>query len=285
MNRGERWLGLQSVLDESNHSSALPHATNIMLFPSSGGVGVTTIVASLGRVLSSNKATVGIIENSSQSLVPLHFGARGSRTGCSTFHVSRTSTAAPVHLITPRSFHEGALTVLGTTASRSDSEEWVNEGLEQIGSECDYLMIDTWQNMSFDLIARFATRSICLVPLLPDVRSTLRVRPILDVFQNLSAKTGAHLEPVFLLSKFDHNVTLHTDLRKWLGDQLKSRLSPIVIRRSDEFSEALAEGETIIDYAPNSGASEDFYRLAEWLQGHAQSLDTPTFTRGMATGD
>lgn len=285
MNRGERWLGLQAALDESTPSHNALHATNVMLFPSSGGVGVTTILASLGRVLSSNKDTVGIIENSSQSLIPMHFGARGSRTGCSTFHVTRGANAAPVHLLTPRSFGDSALTVLGTAASRSESEEWVTEGLDQIGSECDYLMIDTWQNMSFDLIARFAAKSVCLVPLLPDVRSTLRVRPILDVFQNLSHKTGSHLEPVFLLTKFDHNVSLHNDLRKWLGDQLKSRLSPIVIRRSDEFSEALAEGETIVDYAPNSGAAEDFYRLAEWLQGHAQSLDTPTFTRGMATGD
>jgi cellulose biosynthesis protein BcsQ len=111
------------------------------------------------------------------------------------------------------------------------------------------------------------------------------VRPILDIFHNLSLKTGSRIEPQFILTKFDHNVSLHTDLRKWLSDELKSLLLPIVIRRSDEVSEALAEGETIVDYAPNSGVSEDFHRLAEWVQTRSQSTESATYPRSAATGD
>lgn len=287
MNRGERWQGLQAALDDANLpvNASSHQTTNILLFPSSGGVGITTIAATLGRILSANKSPVGIVENSHQSLVPMHFGAKAARTGCSTFFVSRGTNAAPVHLITPKPLHDSALPLLGTTAGHSNTEEWVTDGLGLIGHECEYLMVDTWANMSFELLSTFANKSICIVPLLPDVRSTLRVRPILDVFQNLSLKTGSRLEPLFVLSKFDHNVSLHTDLRKWLGDQLKSRLLPIVIRRSDEVSEALAEGETIVDYAPNSGVAEDFHRLAEWLQTRSHSTDTATYPRSVAAGD
>jgi cellulose synthase operon protein YhjQ len=288
MNRGERWQGLQSALDEANlqsSSAQLHQTTNILLFPSSGGVGITTMAATLARILSSHKSPVGILENSNQSLIPMHFGAKRARTGSSTFFVSRGTNAAPVHLITPKAQQEGMIPFFGSTASPSNTEEWVSDGLNEVSEECEYLMVDIWANMSMNLLTRLASKSICIIPLLPEVRSTLRVRPILELFHNLSLKIGSRIEPQFILTKFDHNVSLHTDLRKWLGDELKSRLLPIVIRRSDEVSEALAEGETIVDYAPNSGVSEDFHRLAEWLQTRSQSTESTTYTRSAATGD
>lgn len=288
MNRGERWQGLQSALDEANlqsSSAQLHQTTNILLFPSSGGVGITTMAATLARILSSHKSPVGILENSNQSLIPMHFGAKRARTGSSTFFVSRGTNAAPVHLITPKAQQEGMIPFFGSTASPSNTEEWVSDGLNEVSEECEYLMVDIWANMSMNLLTRLASKSICIIPLLPEVRSTLRVRPILELFHNLSLKIGSRIEPQFILTKFDHNVSLHTDLRKWLGDELKSRLLPIVIRRSDEVSEALAECETIVDYAPNSGVSEDFHRLAEWLQTRSQSTESTTYTRSAATGD
>ncbi len=288
MNRGARWQGLQSALDEANlqdSSSQLHQTTNILLFPSSGGVGNTTIAATVARILSSHKSPVGIVENSNQSLIPMHFGAKRARTGCSTFFVSRGTNSAPVHLITPKAHQEGMIPFFGSTAGHSNTEEWVSDGLNEVSDECEYLMVDIWANMSMNLLTRLSGKSICLIPLLPEVRSTLRVRPILDVFHNLSLKTGLRIEPQFILTKFDHNVSLHTDLRKWLGDELKSRLLPIVIRRSDEVSEALAEGQTIVDYAPNSGVSEDFHRLAEWVQTRSESTESAAYPRSAATGD
>lgn len=288
VNRGERWLGLQRALNEADihaNSASSHQATNVLLFPSSGGVGVTTIAATLSRILSVHQSTVGIIENSNQSLIPMHFGARAARTGCSTFFFSRGTQSAPVHLLTPKPDQEGIVPLLGRATNDNGSEEWVTDGMNLIGKECEYMMVDIWTNMSIDLLARLVQKSICIVPLLPDVRSTLRVRPILDTFQHLSMKTGTRIEPFFILSKFDHNFSLHTDLRKWLEDQLKSRLIPNVLRWSDEISEALAEGEPIIDYAPNSGITEDFYRLAEWVQSRAQSMESASYSRSAAAGD
>lgn len=287
-NRGERWLGLQAALDESSaiESGTVPHQTsNLLLFPSSGGVGVTTLAATLSRVYSGQRSSVGIIENSYQSLIPMHFGAKGSRSGCTTFVVSRSCGSAPLHLISPKSNPESLISYAGTLGRHSESEDWVEDGLKLVGNECDYLMVDTWAGMSIGLLSRMARNSCCVVPILPDVRSTLRIRPILEVFQNLSTQTGYRMEPHFLLTKFDHNISLHTDLRKWLGDQLKSRLMPVVLRRGDEVSEALAEGETIIDYAPNSGLTEDFQRLAEWLKARFHSSEVTAHHRAAVAGD
>ena len=54
-----------------------------------------------------------------------------------------------------------------------------------------------------------------------------------------------------------------------LQQQLGDRLLPLVLRRSSAVSEALAEGTTVIDYAPGSAAAEDYMHLAGWLRGFA----------------
>ena len=56
-----------------------------------------------------------------------------------------------------------------------------------------------------------------------------------------------------------------------LQQQLGDRLLPFVLRRSSAVSEALAEGMTVIDYAPGSAVAEDYWNLAGWLR----SLSAP----------
>jgi cellulose biosynthesis protein BcsQ len=54
-----------------------------------------------------------------------------------------------------------------------------------------------------------------------------------------------------------------------LRQQLGERLLPFVIRRAAGVSEALAEGMTIVDYDPDSSATQDFIGLANWIRATA----------------
>ena len=49
--------------------------------------------------------------------------------------------------------------------------------------------------------------------------------------------------------------------------RLGGRLSPVAIRRSEDVEAALAEGTTVLDYAPDTEVAEDFQTLAEWIAG------------------
>jgi cellulose synthase operon protein YhjQ len=275
LNRGDRWLGLQAVLEDSTAQVPSPASQptgNILLFPSAGGVGATTIAATLARVLHGPQTSVGVVDNSSHSLIPMHFGARGTRSGCSSFYFQKTGGASPVHLITPKS-----TPTLLERNSDPESEAWVKEGFDQIQGSCDYLLVDIWGGISLDLLTRLSRNSVCLVPLVPDVSSTIRLRPILDTFEQISAQCNRRVEPYFLLTKFDESISLHADLRRWLGEQLKGRLLPFVIRRSDDAAAALAEGETVVDYAPASGMAADFQHLGEWVKTRFHAAESIRF--------
>ena len=58
-------------------------------------------------------------------------------------------------------------------------------------------------------------------------------------------------------------------MRQQLGD----RLLPFAIRRSPGVSEALAEGMTVMDYAPESPVAADYLNLVSWLR--TQSAPAP----------
>ncbi len=64
--------------------------------------------------------------------------------------------------------------------------------------------------------------------------------------------------PYYVLNQFDSSLPLHLDVREVLREQLGERLLPFALRRAPAVSEALAEGMTVMDYAPNSAVAETF---------------------------
>jgi cellulose biosynthesis protein BcsQ len=82
------------------------------------------------------------------------------------------------------------------------------------------------------------------------------------------------VHPYYVLNQFDHSLPLHLDVREVLREQLGDRLLPFALRRAPAMSEALAEGMTVMDYAPNSTVAEDYGSLAGWVK----SLSAPAST-------
>jgi cellulose synthase operon protein YhjQ len=108
-----------------------------------------------------------------------------------------------------------------------------------------------------------------LVPILPDISSVATVRSLEAFLFNPANQPGRDRQTgsaFYLLNQFDASSPLHLDVRETLQQQLGDRLLPLVLRRSTAVSEALAEGTTVIDYAPGSAVAEDYMHLAGWLR-------------------
>jgi cellulose synthase operon protein YhjQ len=105
-----------------------------------------------------------------------------------------------------------------------------------------------------------------LIPVAPDMNSVISLNAVEQFFKNQTDAAGRPVKVYYLLNQFDPAQPLHLDVREVLRQQLGDRLLPFVIRRSPAVSEALAEGMTVMDYAPNSPAAEDYLNLANWLR-------------------
>ena len=258
-----RWYALRSVFAPAQAAalrvSPETHPPVIAFFSLAGGVGKTCLAATLGRALAALGEHLLLTDTTVGGMLPFYFGSRESRPGAvRTFFppgpTLGAETDAPVQVPQP-------------SRPDSDREPWLTDLLNG-GRLANRILVDV-ATASQDVTARLRQlRPTILVPLLPDMSSVAS----LGQLEALS-ESG---ETLYLLNQFDAESPLHLDVRALLQQQLGDRLLPFVVRRSYAISEALAEGMTVIDYAPDSPVAEDYRVLASWLRSFAAASETCT---------
>lgn len=272
-----RWFALKGILGGDSvpqGDSAPASASNVpvlQVFSLSGGVGTTSLVATLGRALSARGERVLLVEATSLGSLPYFFGGSESRSRSPrTFRPPASSTDTPIRVATA-----SPEVPVGADAWQSSLPSEI-EGWARGASR---VIVDaaTRSAGTIRALARIAPR--VLVPLVPDVRSVLAVKAIDSFLQHESGEPDALPVVHYLLNQFDPGLPLHMEVRKILRDELGDRLLTFELQRTPAISEALAEGMTIIDYAPDSAAVGSFICLAKWLQEVLPSADGKSHDR------
>ncbi len=240
----------------------------LAVFSLAGGVGKTSLVATLGRALSWLGEKVLLTDTTSHGLLPFYFGASELRPGVvRTFSPPVGSTDAPIHLVS-------------YDVERDPVERRVQDGLVEelmrasVGTH--RILLDLNASSAWLLRKLAAASPMILVPLAPDMNSVISLQAIERFFHGLMDLEGRALQPFYVLNQFDASLPLHLDVREVLRRQLGDRLLPSVIRRSPVVSEALAEGMTVVDYAPEAAVAEDYVNIANWLR-----VVSPPATQGL----
>ncbi len=271
-----RWYALKGVFDHSVQEPTQEVARHterrvpmVTVFSLAGGVGKTSLVATLGRTLSSMGEKVLLTDTTSHGLLPFYFGASELRPGVvRTFSPPAGSADAPIYLVSYD---------VQQKDNDVDAQERLVEELTRNSNGMQRIILDLSPNASW--VARRMARlnSITLVPVAPDMNSVISLGPMEKYFAGLVDEEGKASQPYYLLNQFDASVPLHLDVREVMRRQLGDRLLPFVIRRSQSVSEALAEGMTVMDYAPDQAVAGDYMNLASWLR--TQSMPAPAGVR------
>jgi cellulose synthase operon protein YhjQ len=243
----------------------------VAVFSLAGGVGKTSVVATLGRALAALGERTLLVDTASFGLLPFFFGARDQRPGIlRTFSPPGSSSDAAVQLITIDPEGLGA---------ESPGQELLASEIARHARGANRVIIDlaTASGSTSRRIMRM--QPLVLVPVVPDMNSVVSVSSIDAFFQHNSSPPGKPIQPYYILNQFDASLPLNLDVREVLRAQLGDRLLPFVLRRAPAMSEALAEGMTVMDYAPNSSLAEDFNLLAGWVK--SQSSPASSTYRGV----
>jgi cellulose synthase operon protein YhjQ len=271
-----RWYALRGVFETQGAPQEAPapapgRAPVVALFSLAGGVGKTSMVATVGRALSSRGERVLLVDTAAYGLLPFFFGAHDQRPGqLRTFSPPGTSTDAPIQMVTvdpeglgPEGGNHEALCVEIGKHSRGVSRVIVD--------------LATASGATTRRVLKMAP--LVVVPMVPDMNSVVSVSSIDSFFQHNPNPSMKSAMPFYVLNQFDPALPLHLDIREVLREQLGDRLLPFVVRRSPAVSEALAEGMTVMDYAPSSTVAEDFGTLAGWVK--MQSAPASSSYRGV----
>ena len=262
---GTRWYALHSLFappEEISTPGLEDRPPMVAVFSLAGGVGKTCLVATLGRALAALGEHVLLADTAAYGPLPLYFGSREFKPGVvRTFSPPGGEHNAPVQVLTlePERY----------PGDGADEHDPLLGELGRDGRDASRILVDIGTASRQVTRRLLLLRPTILIPILPDISSVATVQA-LEAFlfnpanqPNRDRQTGAVF---YLLNQFDASSPLHLDVRETLQQQLGDRLLPLVLRRSSAVSEALAEGTTVIDYAPDSAVAEDYMHLAAWLR-------------------
>jgi cellulose synthase operon protein YhjQ len=261
-----RWYALKGVFEQPGQDQ--PEAAPIRqketrtpvlaVFSLAGGVGKTSLVATVGRALSSMGEKVLLTDTTSHGLLPFYFGASELRHGTvRTFSPPSGSTDAPIYLVSYDVDHK---------MMSDDAQELLAEEIISNARGAHRILLDLTVGSSW-IVRRMSRLSpTILVPVAPDMNSVISLQTVEKFFSGVNDGDGRPLQPFYVLNQFDTSLPLHLDVREVMRRQLGDRLLPFVIRRAQSVSEALAEGMTVVDYAPDAPVAEDYLNIATWLR-------------------
>ena len=117
------------------------------------------------------------------------------------------------------------------------------------------------------LLRRWARlRPAVLVPLIPSMDSVIRLESTERLFRELSAPPAEPLLPYYVLNHFDPAQPLHMEVQNALRRRLGERLLRFTVHDSPAVAEAVAEGMTVLDYAPDAPVAQEYRDIAAWLR-------------------
>ncbi len=256
-----RWNVLNSLLapGDKNPFAVTPEALLVPMLAfsaGSGGVGKTTVLSTVARILAGMGESLFLVYSESQRALPAYFGGQQVVPGRVRTFIPPVRDFGHLHLYARPQNEVSAV---------EDVSSWLPREVNALSSEVGRVLCEV---SSVGIIERrvFELASINLRILVPDINSVLTVNRDL-----------AELEPAdeshrtfYLLNKFDPTVSFHRDVRERLRAVLGDRLLPFAIRRTDLIPEALASASTIVDYAPTAPVIDDFNLFAQWLRNSMQ---------------
>lgn len=193
-------------------------------------------------------------------MLPFFFGARELQPGqVRTFRPPSGSTDLPVSLVT---YDAGQ----GVTWETQDA---CLRDLIEASRGVHRLLLDL-NAASGWLLRRVSSAPLTvLVPLTPDMNSVISLSGVERLLASVAVTSGKPVSAFYLLNQFDASSALHLDTREALRRRLGDRLLSFEIACTTHISEALAEGMTVLDYAPETPAAEELLGLANWVRSLA----------------
>jgi cellulose synthase operon protein YhjQ len=264
-----RWFGLNGAFEDVAAPEPLPEPASrlasatplLAVFSLAGGVGKTSLVATLARTLSSRGERVLLVETTPFGLLPCFFGARDRRPGVlRTFSPPEGETGMPVQMV---ALNADAL------APEPGGDDPLAAEIVRCAQTTGRVIVDIATASA--AVARRVLRlaPTILVPVVPDMNSVVNTGFIDCLFHRKSDGPTNSSEVYYVLNQFDPSLPLHLDVREVLRERLGDRLLPFALRHTPAISEALAQGMTVLDYAPASQTAEEFNSLAAWVKARS----------------
>ena len=215
-----------------------------------GGCGATTVAATVAHLLAARGEHIVVGDGSSLPMLPAHFGATHLSRGTWSLLPGRRRDGGAIHILSNVDPAEGA----------SFADGWLQQEMETFAHPWNRMLLDVSSSAAADLAGVEEMNLMVVVVVHPDPAARVRLPLLLDEYAALG------IEPWVLLNRFDADKPSHVALQTEWKARLGRALLDFEIRADEIVSDALNEGVTVDEFAPDSDVTADFRQLADWIQ-------------------
>lgn len=221
-------------------------ATGIFVHAAAGGVGATTTVATLARLLARQDKRCVVVDGRPNSLLSFSLGSRPVSLEPNGTPGARAAVASAIRVVTRD--HQRAEHSL----DEAPDEVWYRRSVMQLKGAVDHILVDAMPHLG-NVAEANPNCGVSLIVAIPDANS---LAGSLSLKQQLEQE-APNSRVICVLNRYDRSVPLHVDIGHWFEETFQT----VKITRSEVVNEALTEGLTVADWAPDSDVARDFAHL------------------------
>lgn len=248
----------------------------IAIVSAKGGVGKTTVTATLSTALRYRGHTVFTADLDPQNALRFHFGISPQEIK----GISRASLAGQPWAETCCQSPSGVVVMPYGSVNESDREAfeslldanptWLQSQLDTLGLEDDdIVLLDTPPGPSVYMRQALTTASVVVIVTLPDAASYATLPMMEGLVQTYCTRRPGFSSYSYVINQVDNSRQLAKDVVQVMNANFGERIIGL-IHQDPSVSEALAYDKSVLDYDVRCQATQDFVNCAERLSGLIQ---------------
>lgn len=244
-----------------------------------GGTGKTTTAVNLGAALAENDFSILEVDLDPQGNLSINLGVEMDELSQTIYDVLLNPESIPLSqvIITDLSFDmdlapanidlSGATVELMIVQGR---ESILKRALLNLKKDYDFILIDCPPNLGLLTLNALTAADLVIVPVQTEYLAMRSIKELMSIIDKVKERTNPELDMKLLCTMFDRRTIHGRDVIEELRGVFRHQVFDTVITRTIKFADASVAAETILTYAKNSEAAEQYRNLAKEVLSYVQ---------------